>query len=159
VTADRAPVAPEAYAERLTTPWWLWLPLLGLAGLLATELWLGASGPRSWVPYAVLLPLIAFAAWWFGRIKVAVAGGEFWVDDAHIPVRFVADAIALDAAGKRELMGVSADPLAFVVQRPWIGTAVQVILDDPADPTPYWLVSSRHPDRLADALLAARQLG
>jgi hypothetical protein len=107
----------------------------------------------------VVLPLVAFALWWFGRIKVAVTGGELWVDDAHLPVRFIDDAIPLDAAGKRELMGVSADPLAFVVQRPWMGTAVQVILNDPADPTPYWLVSTRHPERLAEALLAARQLG
>jgi len=41
------------------------------------------------------------------------------------------------------------------VQRPWIGGAVQVLLDDPADPTPYWVVSTRHPVELAEALLAA----
>jgi hypothetical protein len=34
--------------------------------------------------------------------------------------------------------------------------AVQVLLDDPADPTPYWLVSTRHPERLAATLLAGR---
>jgi hypothetical protein len=27
-----------------------------------------------------------------------------------------------------------------------------VVLDDPDDPTPYWLVSSRHPDRVLSAL-------
>jgi hypothetical protein len=27
-----------------------------------------------------------------------------------------------------------------------------VVLDDPDDPTPYWLVSARHPDRLLAAL-------
>jgi hypothetical protein len=31
-----------------------------------------------------------------------------------------------------------------------------VLLNDPADPTPYWVISSRHPTRLAAALLAAR---
>ena len=65
----------------------------------------------------------------------------------------IADVVALDAAGKRELLGVGADPLAFVVQRPWMPGAVQVELDDPADPTPYWVVSSRHPVELATALL------
>jgi hypothetical protein len=156
VAANRAQTAQAAYAERLRVPWWLWLPVLGLAAILATELWLGAPGPRAWVPYVVLLPLAAAGVWWLGRITVAVTGGELWVDDAHLPVRFIADAIPLDAAGKRELMGVSADPLAFVVQRPWIGGAVQVIVDDPADPTPYWLVSSRRPERLAEALRVAR---
>ena len=33
---------------------------------------------------------------------------------------------------------------------------VRVPLTDPADPTPYWLVSTRHPARLVAALDAAR---
>ena len=77
------------------------------------------------------------------------------MDDARLPVRFVAGEVALDAAGRSALLGPEADPLAFVVQRPWIPGAVQVVLDDPADPTPYWLVSTRHPDRLAAALRSA----
>jgi hypothetical protein len=62
----------------------------------------------------------------------------------------------LDATGRREVLGVGADPLAFVVQRPWVAGAVQVVLDDPADPTPFWVVSSRRPVELAAAILAAR---
>jgi hypothetical protein len=146
----------SGYSERLSVPWWSWPPLLGVAALLAAEIGLGAPGLRTWVPYAVLLPLTALGLWWAGRIRVAVSGGELRVDDARLPARFVADAIPLDAAGRRELLGVGADPLAFVVQRPWMSGAVQVLLDDPADPTPYWVVSSRHPDRLAAALLSAR---
>jgi len=144
------------YSERLSAPWWAWPALLGAAALLAAEIGLGAPGARTWVPYAVLLPLAALGLLWVGRIRVAVTGGELRVDDARLPVRFVADAIPLDAAGRRELLGVGADPLAFVVQRPWVPGAVQVLLDDPADPTPYWVISSRHPTQLAAALLAAR---
>jgi hypothetical protein len=147
---------PTEYAERLTVPWWWWLGAGALAVLLAAELWLGAQGPRSWLPFAVLLPAVAAGLWWLGRIRLAVSAGELRVDDARLPVGFVADAIALDEAGKRLLLGVGADPLAFVVQRPWIPGAVQVLLDDPADPTPYWVVSSRHPADLAAALMAAR---
>jgi hypothetical protein len=86
---------------------------------------------------------------------VAVRDDELLVDDARLPTRFVADAIALDAAGRREVLGVASDPLAFVVQRPWIPGAVQVVLDDPADPTPYWVVSSRDPQRFAAALMVS----
>jgi Protein of unknown function (DUF3093) len=32
---------------------------------------------------------------------------------------------------------------------------VEITLADPADPVPYWLVSSRRPDQLATALTAA----
>src|SRR5690606_20367877 len=139
--------------ERLRLPWWLWGVGLGLAALVATEVWLGADGIRAWLPYLVLLPVTVAGLWWLGRIAVAVRGGELRVADARLRVRFVADAIALDAEGRREVLGVGADPLAFVVQRPWIPTAVQVVLDDPDDPTPYWVVSSRDPVRLAAAVL------
>lgn len=144
------------YAERLTVPWWLWLPALAFAALLAAEIWMGAAGVRAWLPFAALLPLTAAGLWWLGRVRVAVADGELRVDDARLPVRFVADVIALDAAGRREVLGVGADPLAFVVQRPWIRGAIQVVLNDPADPTPYWVVSSRRPVEFATALLAER---
>lgn len=146
----------SGYSERLTVPWWSWPPALGVAALLAAEIGLGAPGLKTWVPYAVLLPLTALGLWWLGRIRVAVEGDQLLVDDARLPVRFVADAIPLDAAGRRELLGVGADPLAFVVQRPWIPGAVQILLDDPDDPTPYWVVSSRRPDQLAAALSGVR---
>lgn len=155
--ADSAVVpARTGYAERLSLPWWLWLAGIGVAALLALELWLGGTGVRAWLPFAVLLPLAVVGLGWLGRIRVAVHDGEFLVDDARLPLRYVADVLALDAEGRREVLGVGADPLAFVVQRPWVAGAVQVVLDDPADPTPYWVVSSRHPVRLAEAILAAR---
>ncbi|MET8373306.1 DUF3093 domain-containing protein [Micromonospora profundi] len=148
--------ARPAYAERLDLPWWLWLAGLLAAALLAVEIWMGGSGVRAWMPFAVLLPVTAAGLWWLGRIRVAVTDSELQVDDARLPVGFVADVIALDADGRREVLGVGADPLAFVVQRPWISGAVQVVLNDPADPTPFWVVSSRRPVELAEALLAAR---
>jgi hypothetical protein len=156
VAADAPTRQSPAYAERLTVPWWLWVIGLACGALLATEVWLGGSGLRAWLPYAVLLPLSAAVLAWAGRIRVAVTTDEFQVDDARLPVRFVADVVALDSEGRREVLGVGAHALAFVVQRPWVGGAVQVLLDDPADPTPYWVVSTRHPVRLATALLAAR---
>ena len=45
-----------------------------------------------------------------------------------------------------------------MVQRPWVSGAVQVIIDDPADPTPYWVVSSRDPVRLASAIAAGMKV-
>jgi Protein of unknown function (DUF3093) len=41
------------------------------------------------------------------------------------------------------------------VVRGYIPTAVLLLLDDPTDDTPYWVVSTRHPDRLVAALMAA----
>jgi hypothetical protein len=35
---------------------------------------------------------------------------------------------------------------------------VRVEVDDPADPTPYWMLSTREPRRLAESINAARVL-
>ncbi|HEU4349773.1 MAG TPA: DUF3093 domain-containing protein [Actinoplanes sp.] len=136
----------------MTAPWWAWPVALLVGGLFAAEIWLGAGGLRAWVPFAVILPLIVAALIWLGRIRVAVTADEFQVDDARLPLAVISEVVALDADGKREVLGVGAHPLAFVVQRPWVGGAVQVVLDDPADPTPFWVVSSRSPVALAGAL-------
>ncbi|MCA2216095.1 DUF3093 domain-containing protein [Jidongwangia harbinensis] len=145
------------YSERLRVPWWAWPSALVAALLLGVEIWLGGPGLRAWVPFAVLLPATVGLLIWLGRIRVAVTATEFQVDDARLPLAVIADVVALDADGRREVLGVGAHPLAFVVQRPWVSGAVQVVLDDPADPTPFWVVSTRHPVELATALLAARR--
>jgi hypothetical protein len=129
---------------------------LALAALLAAEVYLGAPGVWTWVPYAILLPLTAGGLAAMGRLRVAVTGDELRVDDARLPVRYVAGVTVLGPAEKRILLGRANHPYAFVVQRPWINGAVQVHLDDADDPTPYWVVSSRRPAALAAALLAAR---
>jgi hypothetical protein len=145
-----------AHLERLRLSWWTWPALLTVDAIVGLEVLIGFPTLPAWVPFAVLLPLTAAVLLRAGRIRVAVTGDEFQVDDARLPVSVISDVVALDTAGKREALGVGAHPLAFVIQRPWIGPAVQVLLDDPADPTPYWVISTRPPVELATALLAAK---
>jgi len=154
--------ATPRLTERLTVPWWWWPLGLALAAFAAGEIGLGAPGPRGWMPFAVLLPLTVVLMLWFSRLRLRLteleSGPEFEIsfanDRAHLPLSAVREVVALDAKGRADLLGPYADPNAFVVLRPWIGTAVQIVLDDPADPTPYWLVSTRRPVQLAEALRA-----
>ena len=144
------------YAERLRVPWWSWPPALLAGAIVALEFSIGVGWLPGWLPFAVLLPLTVVVMLWLNRIRITVTATEFQVADARLPIALIADVVALDADGKREVLGVGSNPLAFVVQRPWIGPAVQILLDDPADPTPYWVVSTRHPVELAGLLLDAR---
>ena len=61
---------------------------------------------------------------------------------------------ALDAEETRRVAGPEADARAYLLLRPYLKRAVRVEITDPADPAPYWLVSSRHPDELARAVRA-----
>ncbi|MEV6346157.1 DUF3093 domain-containing protein [Actinoplanes sp. NPDC051851] len=152
MTAESPDRTSTTHQERLTLPWWGWLVALVTAAVLALEAVFGLALRPVWLPFAVLLPLAVLLMIPLNRLRVAVTGDELLVDDARLPVAVIADVVALDAEGKREALGVGSHPLAFVVQRPWIGTAVQVLLDDPADPTPFWIVGTRHPVELATTL-------
>lgn len=142
----------QTFRERLYVSFWAWpLPLL-LAGILAAEVHMGYPGIRAWLPYLVLLPLTGALMIRLGWTKVEVADGELWVGDAHLPVRFIEDAEVIPARDKRRALGPELDPSAFLVHRGWIPGAVRVWLDDENDPTPYWVVSTRHPEKLVKAL-------
>jgi hypothetical protein len=77
---------------------------------------------------------------------------ELWVGSAHLPVSVIARSAEVPKSAKSAALGRQLDPAAFVVHRAWVGPMVLLILDDPDDPTPYWLVSCRHPERVLAAL-------
>ncbi|GAB3280844.1 DUF3093 domain-containing protein [Parasphingorhabdus pacifica] len=142
------------FRERLYASWWTWpLPLIA-AALLAAEVHMGYPGIRAWLPYLVLVPLAIAVPLWLGRTKVEVTDEQVRVGDATLPLRFIDEAETIEAADKRAALGPELDPAAFLVHRPWIRTAVRIWLDDDNDPTPYWVVSTRHPEKLVEALAA-----
>lgn len=147
-----APDDRTAFSERLTVPWWSWPLLVAVAAGLAFEIGLGVPGLITWLPFALLVPGAPVGLFWAGRIHVRVTGGVFRVDDAQIPVSFIEAVEPLTKTALRDAMSVQLHPLAFVIQRPWIHSAVKVVLDDPDDPTPYWIISTRRPEELCRAL-------
>lgn len=101
------------------------------------------------------LVAIAVAAAVAGTTRIAVEPTGLRVGRHLLEWAYVADAQALSPEESRERLGPKADVRAFLVTRFYIRRVVEVTLDDPADPHPYWLVSSRHPEELADAIRKA----
>ena len=140
--------ATTTFRERLYVTWWIWpLPLLA-AALLAAEVHMGFPGVRSWLPYVILLPLTVVLIVRMGSTKVEVSGGELRAGDAHIPLDLLGDAEIIAPEDRRKAMGPHLDPAAYVVHP----GGVRIDLDDPDDPTPYWMISTRRPDELVAAI-------
>lgn len=157
VSDTRATTQTVRYHERLWVPWWWWPPALALGALIAMTVDRGVEALPDWLPFAVLLPVAGVVLMWFGRTEVRVtgtgqAGPELWVGQAHLPVTVVARSAEVPKSAKSAALGRQLDPAAYVVHRPWVGPMVLLVLDDPDDPTPYWMVSTRHPDRVLAAL-------
>ncbi|WP_293305491.1 DUF3093 domain-containing protein [Mycolicibacterium sp.] len=146
------------YRERLWVPWWWWPIGLGLAALFAAEVNMSVLKLPLWTAYAVLGVAAAGVLLWLSRFEVRVVGegpeAELWAGQAHLPASVVLRCAAVPKSAKSAALGRQLDPAAYVVHRSWVGPMVLVVLDDPDDPTPYWLVSSRHPDLVLAALRA-----
>ena len=143
------------YEERLWAPTWMWV----VAGILTLTMG---------VAYGVPL-----GAQW-GALAFAIAGADspgcssarppgFEVGPAglaagraSLPPTALGAATPLDAEAAEALRGQKADARAHLVLRGWVRTAVRVEVADPADPTPYWYVSTRRPEELAVALAEVR---
>ena len=71
---------------------------------------------------------------------------------ARVPLDVIGQAEVLDAEQMRQARGITLDARAYLCLRGWLPVGVRVPLDDPEDPTPYWLISSRRPAALAAAI-------
>jgi DUF3093 family protein len=142
------------FRERLHVPlvWWLLAGGLALSMLLAFGF---SAGPVWGIVTAAAGLAVAVAIFRQSAVRIEVDDAMIRVGRAQIEHRYIADAQALDAEQTRRRAGVAADARAHLVLRPYVGTSVEITLDDPADPVPYWLVSSRRPQALAAALSAA----
>jgi Protein of unknown function (DUF3093) len=145
------------HRERLTVPWWWWPPAFGVAALIALEVNRAARGLPGWISFAVLCAIAAGVLIWFGRVEVRVTADEhgtpvLWAGPAHLPADVISRSAEIPHSAKSAALGRQLDPAAYVLHRPWVGPMVLLVLDDPDDPTPYWLVSSRHPERVLAAL-------
>lgn len=137
-------------------PWWWWPLGFAAAALIALEVNHGVPTLPDWLPFAVLFGVAAGALLWLGRMEIRVTvaddGVELWAGEAHLPVTAIARSAEVPRSAKSAALGRQLDPAAYVLHRGWVGPMVLVVLDDPDDPTPYWLVSCRHPQRVLSAL-------
>ncbi len=142
------------YRESMRTPAWWYFVGLFVAALLAAEFHVSKINLTDYLAFGILLPLSVVIIWSLGRGQLEVSEDELRMRGAHIPLREISGAVALDALTLRRVVGREGDPAAFVSIRPWIGPGVQLWIDDPDDPTPYWVISSRNPQQVVDIVRA-----
>jgi hypothetical protein len=140
------------YQERVGGPVFAWI-LVAVLSISVGLAYGAAITPLVGLVAFALLAVVGVVWLTRARARVAVVDGTFIAGRAVLPVRFIGSVTSLDADGTRRLRGPEADARAYLVLRASTPTAVRVDLDDPADPTPYWLVSTKDPHGLREALL------
>jgi hypothetical protein len=152
-----APIHPPLFAERLSVPgrWW---PIAFVGVVVAgAEVFGGFPWWVAVITYAALgIPVLALLLG-MGRATVVVDVTGLRAGSRTLAATDMAGATVLDAAHTRLRLGPRADPRAHIVTRGFIKQSVEVAPVEDSE-VPYWLVSTRRPDELVDALREAVRL-
>lgn len=156
-----APGPTVHYDERLRVPWSWWVLGVVAGGLLVDEVdttlivgqvWGG------WRAISIAFFVMVFVLWMLAMsmTRVAVLGDRLIAVGDVLPLAHVGQLHPVDDAMRRRLMGPHGNRLAHLATRPWIKSGLVLQIVEPGNPTPYWLVSTRHPQALAAAIAACR---
>lgn len=148
------PTATPAFRERLVPGPGAWVAAVGL-GVFAAVLVLPLAplvAPGAGVLVAVGTGVLLVAT----APVIEVGDGTLRAGPARVPVTLLGEVTPIFSAEEmRVALGTELDARAYVCLRSWARTGLRVAVTDPADPTPYWLISTRRPDDLAAALQEA----
>lgn len=152
---SRAPSpASAAYRERLWPTLWLFVALLLI--IPAVALAVTPINSTIAIPAAIALYVIAAGSLALASPAIVVEHGVLTAGRARIPVRMLGRAETLDADELRAAIGPRLDARAHLLVRGYIHRGVRIEVTDPDDPTPYWVLTTRRPQTLLDAIEAAR---
>ncbi|GAA1822208.1 DUF3093 domain-containing protein [Nesterenkonia flava] len=140
----------QVYQEKLWPAWWLWV----------TAVIVGASISVMFFPidvtFGVLALVVGVALCVFALIvttpTVEVRDGTLRVGRAQIEAAHLGRVVGHRGQAAREQLGPGFDARSYQCIRGWIDPVITAEITDPNDATPYWLFSTRHPERVLAAL-------
>ena len=141
-----------SYEERLAVPaiWWVVGMFFSLTFVTTVGFY---AGPTVAVVAGVVTAAgVATALLWYGRVRLRVDAAGLHAGAALLEWPYAGDVRVHDRAATRFRLGPGADHAAWLLVRGFIPGSVEIAVADAADPHPYWLVSSRNPSGLAQAI-------
>lgn len=140
------------HRERLVAPpaWWVGAAVFAL--VCGWIVYVAATPTLAVVAAAAGALVAAASVWSYGSVLLVVDEAGVQVGRARLDPTHVGAAEALGPAELRERLGPRADARAWLMTRPYVDRGVALAVDDPTDPTPYWLVSSRRPEAFVAAV-------
>jgi hypothetical protein len=143
------------YREWLTPPVLIIGLGLSLAGIVGIAYAAAYGSAWGWVIGSTLAVLVA-SLLLATTVTLRVDDRVVRAGRARLPLLTVTGVATLD----REAMIAArrhGDPRDYLVLRAWSSrVGVAITLEDPRDPHPCWIVTTRHPDRFAQAINEAR---
>lgn len=142
------------YRERLwPTPWLFLSTALVIPASLLVFLPINQTVG---VIVAIVLYLGCVGLLLLGSPAVTVTDTEFIAGKARLPIAIVGTVAGFSGMDARNERGPHLDARAWLLIRGWVDPIVKVDVKDADDPTPYWIVSTRRPEAIIDAVAQAK---
>lgn len=146
------------YKERQWVPWYWWLFAVGFAALLGAQM---GNNRGIWYFVVTFVLAAALLGWFLYSLSSTVvrvekdSDGTRWlvIGESNLPHTVVSRSMAVPYSAKQSALGPQLDPAAYLVHHSWVAEMALMVLDDPEDPTPYWLVSTKDPEALLTAFV------
>ena len=139
------------FREVIRAPFWLLAFIYFLFISLVVAVWAALGNQPAfitWVFSTVLIVWIALKS----KLVLEVDDSELRAGPAHIELNYLGRATALNDKEMGRLRTRDADPASYLIFRFWRSTGVKVEINDPRDQTPYWLITSKRSNELAEIL-------
>ena len=139
------------FREVIRAPFWLLAFIYFLFLSLVIAVWAAIGNQPAlitWIVSTALIILIAIKS----PLVIEVDAEQLRAGPAHIEVKYLGAATALDGKEMGRLRTRDADPASFLIFRFWRSTGVKVEINDPRDKTPYWLITCKRNAELAALL-------
>ncbi|TKV28180.1 DUF3093 domain-containing protein [Arthrobacter sp. NamB2] len=138
------------YEERLWPSPWVWLIAAGFSS--ATIVMFAPISMEVGYGAAAVVAVIVFTLLILSTPRITVTATTLTVGRATIERKYLGTVQWFTGDDATNQRGPGLNGLAYLCIRGWISPVVRIEISDPEDRTPYWLVSSRHPERLVAAL-------
>lgn len=142
------------YEERLWPSIWVWVVAACVAG--ASVLVFAPISMTTGVIAAIVVGIVLIVLLVLSTPRIRVTQAELEVGRARIELRFVGDVEGFLDEAATEQRGTALNALSFQCIRGWISPVVRIEITDEKDRTPYWITSTRHPQKLVAALTTGR---
>ena len=143
------------YREKLWPSPWIFI-IIGLV-IPASLLVFAPISLLAGISTAMVLYLGSALLFVLASPTVRVENGVLTAGKARIETTLLGEAIPIDGPEATSERGPRLDARAWLLIRGWVQPVVRIPLEDPTDPSPYWLVSSRHPQKMAAAINGSRR--
>ena len=109
------------------------------------------------VVVAIVLYLVCLAGLLLASPVIEVTGSGFRAGRARLPLEIIGSIDAFHGDEAQLERGQRLDARAWLLIRGWVSPVLKLEVLDETDPAPYWLVSTRQPDAVIEAIAKARK--